>query len=59
MMLNLLTAAPLLQLLALLLFFLLLVNACVWRWNADVLRAIHETPAAFSLKEERRHTKMR
>ena len=52
--LQLILGLPLGSLLLLLLAFLVLLNACIWYANADVLRAIHDTPAAFSLKEERR-----
>ena len=53
-MLQLILGLPIATLLLLLLAFLVLLNACIWYANADVLRAIHDTPAAFSLKEERR-----
>lgn len=56
-MLHFLTTIPLATLLFCVLACLLLLNACIWYANSDVLRAIHETPAAFSLKEERRHPK--
>jgi hypothetical protein len=54
MTLQFLSSAPLATLLLCALFLLVLINLCIFYANADVLREIHESPAAFSLKEERR-----